>query len=128
MPNAVLTDDVIKNPVAKDELRISCTFGIGYDDDIEEATDLMLEEAANHPDILDDPAPTVRMSTDGALADSSVGLTSRIWIANPNAGSFITVRSEYIHNVKRRFDEAGIDIPYPQVDLSGNVDITENVS
>jgi small conductance mechanosensitive channel len=122
VPNAVLTGDVIKNPVAKDELRISFTFGIGYEDDIEQATDIILEEAERHPDILADPAPTVRMS-ENPLADSYVGLVSRFWIADPNRADFLKTRGEYVTNVKDRFDAAGIDIPYPQVDLSGRVDI-----
>ncbi|EMA46810.1 mechanosensitive ion channel family protein [Halococcus saccharolyticus] len=120
VPNAVLTGGVIKNPVANDELRITFTFGIGYEDDIEQATDIILDEAEKHPDILDDPAPTVRMS-DAALADSYVGLVSRFWIANPNRADFLQIRGEYVKSVKQRFDEAGIDIPYPQVDISGGV-------
>ena len=127
VPNSVLTGGVIKNPVAKDELRISYTFGIGYNDNIEEATEIIREEAENHPDILDDPAPSVRMSTDGALADSSVGLTARVWIKDPNRADFLKVRSEYITAVKTRFDEVGIEIPYPQVNLSGYVGV-ENPS
>ncbi|WP_435077073.1 mechanosensitive ion channel family protein [Halococcus sp. AFM35] len=123
VPNSILTGDVIKNPVAKDELRLQFTFGIGYEDDIEQATDIIIEEAERHPDILDDPAPTMRMSTDGALADSYVGLTSRFWIADPNRADFLKIRGEYITNVKQRFDEAGIDIPFPQADLSGRVGI-----
>ncbi|EMA51288.1 putative mechanosensitive ion channel [Halococcus salifodinae DSM 8989] len=123
VPNSVLTGGVIKNPVAKDELRLQFTFGIGYEDDIETATDIIMEEAENHPDILDDPAPTVRMSTDGALADSYVGLTSRFWISDPNRADYLKTRGEYVTNVKQRFDEAGIDIPYPQVDLSGGMGI-----
>jgi small conductance mechanosensitive channel len=123
VPNAVLTGGVIKNPVAKEELRLQFTFGIGYEDDIERATDIIIEEAERHPDILDDPAPTMRMSTDGALADSYVGLTSRFWIADPNRADFLKIRGEYITNVKQRFDEAGIDIPFPQADLSGAVGI-----
>ena len=35
VPNSELTDGVIKNPVAKDSLRLKVPFGIGYDDDIE---------------------------------------------------------------------------------------------
>jgi small conductance mechanosensitive channel len=123
VPNSVLTGGVIKNPVAKDELRLQFTFGIGYDDDIEQATDIIIEEAEKHPDILDDPATTVRMSTDSALADSYVGLTSRFWIADPNRADFLKIRGEYVTNVKQRFDEAGIDVPYPQVDLSGAVGV-----
>jgi small conductance mechanosensitive channel len=125
VPNAALTQNTIKNPVADDELRIQYTFGIGYDDDIEEATDIIIEEAHNHPEILDDPAPTVRMSTDSALADSFVGLTARIWIADPNRADYLGIRGDYITNVKQRFDDAGIDIPYPQVDLSGAISATD---
>ena len=125
VPNSVLTSDVIKNPVQKDELRLQFTFGIGYEDDIEQATEIIVEEAQNHPDILDDPAPTVRMSTDGALADSYVGLTSRFWIADPNRADFLKTRGEYVTNVKHRFDKADIDIPYPQVDLSGGFEINQ---
>ncbi len=128
VPNSVLTGGVIKNPVAKDELRLQFEFGIGYNDDIETATDIIIEEAENHPDILDDPAPTVRMSQSpspdrGALADSYVGLTSRFWIADPNRADFLKTRGEYVTAVKDRFDEAGIDIPYPQSDLSGRVGV-----
>jgi small conductance mechanosensitive channel len=68
----------------------------------------------------------VRMSTDGALADSYVGLVSRIWITNPNRANFLKVRGEYVTAVKQRFDAVGIDIPYPQLDLSGTVDSPES--
>ena len=128
VPNALLTQNTIKNPVADDELRIQYTFGIGYEDDIEQATDIIIEEAKNHPEILDDPAPTVRMSIDGALAESSVGLTARIWIGEPNRADYLGIRGDYIKTVKQHFDDADIDIPYPQVDLSGNVDVTESWS
>src|SRR5699024_9485667 len=98
--------------------------GIGYDDDIDEATDIILEEAEKHEDILDDPAPTVRMtesseSDRGALADSYVGLTSRYWIADPNRGDYLNTPGEYVTAVNNRFDAAGIDMPDPQIDLSG---------
>ena len=124
VPNSVLTGDVINNPVAKDELRLQFNFGIGYDDDIEEATDIILEEAENHSAILNDPAPTVRMtesseSDRGALADSYVGLTSRFWIANPNRADYLKTRGEYVTAVKNRFDAVGIDMPDPQIDLAG---------
>jgi len=120
VPNSNLTDDVIKNPVAKDQLRLKFVFGIGYGDDIEQATDIIVEEAEAHPDILDDPAPAVRLTE---LADSYVGLQSRIWIANPSRAEFVKIRGEYVTSVKERFDDAGINIPYPQVDLSGGIEL-----
>jgi len=57
------------------------------------------------------------------LADSAVGLQSRIWISNPSRADFVKIRGEYVQNVKERFDEAGIEFPFPQRDLSGQVDL-----
>ena len=121
VPNSNLTDDVIKNPVAKDQLRLKFLFGIGYDDDIERATDIIVEEAEKHPDILDDPAPSVRLTE---LGDSSVGLQTRIWIANPSRSDYVKTRGEYVTDVKRRFDEEGIDIPYPNRTIEGGLELT----
>ena len=120
VPNSALTDGVIKNPVAKDTLRLTFEFGIGYDDDVEAATEIILEEAEAHEGILDEPAPSVRLSQ---LADSYVGLKSRFWIADPSRTDFVRIRGEYVTAVKGRFDDAGIEIPFPQRDLSGAVTI-----
>ncbi len=121
VPNSVLTDDVIKNPVAKDKLRIQFLFGIGYDDDIHRATEIIIEEAEKHADILDDPEPSVRLTE---LGDSSVGLKSRFWIADPARGDFVKTRGEYVTAVKERFDAEGIDIPYPYRNLAGGIEIS----
>ncbi|MFT4889502.1 MAG: small conductance mechanosensitive channel [Halobacteriales archaeon] len=120
VPNSQLTDGVIKNPVAKEQLRLKYLFGIGYDDDVDEATEIILEAAEAHAEILDDPEPSVRLTE---LGDSSVGLQSRIWIENPKRSDFVRIRAEYVQAVKERFDEAGIDIPYPNRTLSGEVDV-----
>jgi len=125
VPNSQLTDGVIKNPVAKDKLRMQFLFGIGYDDDIDEATEIILEEAEAHEDILADPAPSVRLTE---LGDSSVGLKSRVWIADPSRSDFVATRGEYVQAVKERFDDAGIDIPYPNRELSGMVDVPRELS
>jgi small-conductance mechanosensitive channel len=121
VPNSQLTDGVIKNPVAKDQLRLKFLFGIGYDDDIDKATEIIMEEAEDHPDILDDPAPSVRLTE---LGDSSVGLQSRIWIANPSRADFVKTRGEYVTSVKRRFDEEGINIPYPNRTIGGGLELS----
>lgn len=122
VPNSQLTNNVIKNPVAKDTLRLKFTFGIGYDDDIEQATEIIVEEAMAHEDILSEPEPSVRLTE---LGDSSVALTGRFWIDNPSRSDFVKVRGEYVTAVKERFDEAGIEIPYPNRTLSGEIGVTE---
>jgi small conductance mechanosensitive channel len=123
VPNSQLTGGVIKNPVAKEQLRLKFLFGIGYDDDIDEATEIIVEEAENHDGIMNDPEPSVRLTE---LGDSSVGLQSRIWIDNPSRADFVKVRGEYVTAVKERFDEEGIDIPYPNRTIGGDLSI-ENV-
>ncbi|RLM94490.1 mechanosensitive ion channel family protein [Halobellus sp. Atlit-38R] len=120
VPNSALTDGVIKNPVAKNKLRLQVPFGIGYDDDVERATEIIVEEADARDDILDDPAPTVRLTE---LGDSSVTLTSRIWIDDPSRADFVKTRAEYVQTVKRRFDEEGINIPYPNRTLGGELTV-----
>lgn len=120
VPNSNLTDGVIKNPVAKETLRVKFLFGIGYDDDIEKASEIIVEEAEAHPEILEEPAPSVRLTE---LSDSAVGLQSRIWVDNPNRSDFIKIRGEYVTAVKNRFDEEDIVIPFPQRTLSGDIEM-----
>ncbi|SFS08797.1 Mechanosensitive ion channel [Halomicrobium zhouii] len=121
VPNSQLTDGVIKNPVAKEQLRLKFDFGIGYDDDIDRATEIILEEADAHEGIMDDPAPSVRLVE---LGDSSVGLQSRIWIDNPSRSDFVKVRGEYVQSVKERFDAEDIDIPYPNRTIGGGIELS----
>ncbi|MFP8953224.1 mechanosensitive ion channel family protein [Natrialbaceae archaeon A-arb3/5] len=118
VPNSELTESVLKNPVDADKLRMKFVFGIGYSDDIERATDIIVEEAKDHPEIMDDPAPSVRLTE---LGDSDVGLQSRFWIAQPSRADFVRIKGEYVTAVKQRFDEEGIDIPYPVRTLEGGL-------
>ena len=122
VPNNALTSDVVKNPVAKGTLRLKFVFGIDYEDDVEKATDIIVEEAEKSDAILDDPAPSVRLTE---LADSYVGLQSRIWIDDPSRADFVKARADYVKAVKRRFDEEGISIPFPQRTVSGRNEWTD---
>ena len=120
VPNSTLTDDVLKNPVANERLRLQFMFGISYDDDIDTATDIIIEEGEAHEGIMNEPGVTVRLAE---LGDSYVGLKSRFWIDDPSRSDFVKIRSEYVQTVKERFDDEGIDIPYPVRTLDGEVEI-----
>lgn len=124
VPNSALTNGVVKNPVAKEQLRLKFTFGIGYDDDVEKAMNIIVEEATENDDILNEPAPSVRLVD---LGDSDVALQSRIWIENPSRADYVGIRGEYVRAVKQRFDEEGIDIPYPHRTLTGGVEVGDAV-
>lgn len=119
VPNSQLTSSAITNPVAKDRLRVTYRFGIGYDDDIDEAIRILTEAAAEHPGILDRPAASVRVEH---LGESAIILWARFWIEHPQRTDFIRIRGEYIKTVKERFDEAGIEMPYPYRQLTGEIE------
>jgi small-conductance mechanosensitive channel len=125
VPNGDLANNAVTNPVAYETLRQKFVFGIGYDDDISQATDIIVEEAEAHEAILDDPGVSVRLVE---LGDSAVGLQSRWWIADPDRGDFVRVRSEYVTAVKEAFDEVGIDMPYVHRQLTGSVEVLESVA
>ncbi|QLG61518.1 mechanosensitive ion channel family protein [Halorarum salinum] len=125
VPNGELANNPVTNPVAYDTLRQKFVFGIGYDDDIDEATDCIVEEAEAHAGILDEPAPSVRVEE---LGDSAVGLQSHFWIEDPDRSDFVRVRSEYVQAVKERFDAEGIDMPYVHRLLTGEVEVLEDVA
>jgi len=121
VPNSTLTENAVRNPVDGGRLRLKFVFGIGYDDDIETATDVILETADEHPEIMDDPAPSVRLIE---LGDSSVGLQSRFWIRDPGRSDFVRIRGEYVTAVKKRFDEEDINIPYPNRTIGGGLELS----
>lgn len=122
VPNSHLTTNAIKNPVANNQLRMPFLFGIGYDDDIGYAKDLILEEAKRTEGILDEPEPSVILTE---LGGSYVGLVARVWIEDPGRSGYVNVRSDFVQAVKERFDEEGIDIPYPHTQLTGEVGVSE---
>ncbi|MDH3331139.1 MAG: mechanosensitive ion channel family protein, partial [Desulfobulbaceae bacterium] len=78
VPNSKIWNDVITNATGVTERRVDLEFGIGYDDDIEQAQHILEEIVASHPKVLKDPAPLIKMS---ALADSSVNFICRPWAA-----------------------------------------------
>jgi small-conductance mechanosensitive channel len=123
VPNTELATKPVTNRMSNDTLRISYTVGIGYADDIDTATRLLLEEADEHEDVLDDPAPSVRVAD---LADSAVLLQSRFWIDDPDREDFSVTRSEYIQAVTERFEAEGIDLSTTsQHALSGELTVRE---
>ncbi|MGB5733087.1 MAG: mechanosensitive ion channel domain-containing protein [Thiohalocapsa sp.] len=111
VPNNRVWGDVITNASGAAERRVDMEFGIGYDDDIDEAQTILEDIVSAHPQVLQEPAPTIRMS---ALADSSVNFIVRPWTKTADYwGVFWDITRE----VKLRFDAAGIGIPFPQRDV-----------
>ncbi|VAX03175.1 Small-conductance mechanosensitive channel [hydrothermal vent metagenome] len=111
VPNGQIYGGTIVNFSARDTRRIDLIFGIGYDDDIRQAKQLIEKVMAADERILKDPAAAVMVAE---LADSSVNLAVRPWVATAD---YWGVRAALLENIKITFDEAGISIPYPQTDV-----------
>jgi small conductance mechanosensitive channel len=111
VPNNKIWGDVITNASSNDERRVDMEFGIGYDDDVDKALAILDEIVNAHPDVLPEPAPTIRMN---ALADSSVNFIVRPWA---KTGDYWGVYWDITREVKKRFDAADIGIPFPQRDV-----------
>ena len=120
VPNSALANAAVVNNVANDRRRVSVGFGIGYDDDIEHAREAILDEAAGVDGALADPEPAAPVTE---LGDSAVVLSGRLWI-DPDEHSYGAVRAQFVEAVKTRFDAEGIDMPYPNTELSGALDVT----
>jgi small conductance mechanosensitive channel len=86
-------------------------FGIGYPDDIDKAKSVIKEVIDRCPMVLKDPPPLIEVV---ALADSSVNFNVRPWCKTDD---FWPVYYYMQENIKKAFDEAGIGIPYPQMDV-----------
>ncbi|WP_227380658.1 mechanosensitive ion channel family protein [Haladaptatus halobius] len=123
VPNSDLANSALTNPVAYDKLRQKFVFGIGYEDDIDSAKEVILDEASKNTEILDDPGTSIRVTE---LADSYVGLQTRFWIANPNRANFMRVQSDFVEAVKNRFDAEGIEMPYPYRQLTGGLTVAND--
>jgi small conductance mechanosensitive channel len=111
VPNGKITDDNIVNWTVKGTRRIDMVFGIGYDDDIDQARSLMADIIAQDERILKDPAPKIAISE---LADSSVNFVVRPWV---KVEDYWGVHFDLTEKIKKAFDAAGVSIPFPQRDV-----------
>lgn len=111
IPNAKILAESIINFSANPTRRVDMVFGISYDADLKQAREILKALLAADSRVLPEPEPMIVL---GALADSSVNVFVRPWVNTEDYWPFCFA---YTEAVKLAFDEAGIEIPYPQRDL-----------
>ncbi|MGB5311512.1 MAG: mechanosensitive ion channel domain-containing protein [Polyangiales bacterium] len=111
LPNKQVWGGIIRNITHQDTRRVDMTFGIGYSDDIQKAEEVLTAIVTSHEKVLKDPEPVVRLHT---LGDSSMDFVVRPW---SKTSDYWDVYWDVTREVKRRFDEEGISIPFPQRDV-----------
>ncbi|UCE68026.1 MAG: mechanosensitive ion channel [Candidatus Zixiibacteriota bacterium] len=111
VPNSQITGDKIINYSTMDRRRIDLVFGIGYDDSIKRAKEILEKIIAEDERILKDPAPVIAVLE---LGDNSVNFAVRPWA---KTSDYWAVYFDITEKVKLSFDENNISIPYPQRDV-----------
>ncbi|MDA7921050.1 mechanosensitive ion channel [Verrucomicrobiales bacterium] len=111
MPNGEVYSNAIINFTAKEQRRIDLVIRIGYDDDLRKAKEVLEGVLASEERILKEPAPLVAV---GELGASSVDILVRPWVKTPD---YFATKCALTEEIKLALDEAGISIPYPQMDV-----------
>ena len=111
VPNGPIYSGVITNYSKRDTRRVDMVFGIGYEANLLQAKQLLADILAEDERVLAEPKSVIAVSE---LADSSVNFVVRPWVKTADYWGVLWDTTE---KVKLRFDEAGISIPFPQMDV-----------
>ncbi|WP_159820775.1 mechanosensitive ion channel family protein [Colwellia sp. 20A7] len=96
-----------KFPIRRADLKL----GIAYKEDIEIVRDVLLKIAEKNVICLEEPAPLFILT---GFGDSSVDIQFSVWSKREN---YLTLKNEMYQNIKKTFDEQGIEIPFPHISL-----------
>jgi len=108
VPNGAVFGGTIKNFAGYDTRRVDLVIGIGYDSPIQKAKEIMAALIEKDERTLSDPPMQIAVAE---LADSSVNFVVRMWVKRED---YWGVKFDMTHAIKDAFDEAGIEIPFPQ--------------
>jgi len=111
LPNGSLSNSDLTNYSTEPTRRVDMTFGIGYEDDLRKAKEILTRLANSDKRVLDNPEPTIVVSE---LADSSVNFSVKVWCKSSDYWGVYTDMQE---KVKLEFDQQKISIPFPQQDV-----------
>jgi small conductance mechanosensitive channel len=117
IPNGSVYGSTIENISHHDTRRVDVAVGVDYSADIDKTREILDAAAKSVEGILSDPAHAIVL---GDLGDSSVNWTVRIWC---KAADYWGVKEKATRAVKMHLDQAGIGIPFPQMDV--HVDKTD---
>lgn len=117
VPNSSVTSNSLTNFSKKETRRVDLVVGVDYDSDIQEVKSTILEMVSKNEKVLNLPEPFVGL---GEYGDSSINFYVRLWVNSPD---YWSVYFDFQENLKVKFDEKGIEFPYPHMDLNIYKDI-----
>lgn len=111
IPNGILTDSSIVNYSSKEIRRVDLTFSVSYEEDVIRVKNVLINILKKNELVLEEPEFFVGISMHG---DSAINFIVKAWCKTED---YWTVYYDLLETVKIKFDEEGISIPYPQMDL-----------
>lgn len=111
IPNGTLANSAVTDASMMPERRLDISVGISYDSDIRKAKDIMEEVYRSCPAVIVDKGINVHVSS---LGDSAVVIEAFGWVPG---SEYLSSKWYVTEEIKLRFDEGGIKIPYPQMDV-----------
>jgi small conductance mechanosensitive channel len=111
LPNGALSSGNITNYSKEPLRRVDFTVAVEYGEDIDKVRKALKDILDKDDRILQEPAPVIVL---GALADSSVNMTVRVWVKSENYWDVFFRTNETIYN---EFNRLGINFPYPQLTI-----------
>ena len=111
VPNGSIMNGSIVNFSNQDKRRVDIIASCSYEDDIDKVKSVLADILSKDNRILNEPKPRIAVSE---LADSSVNFIVRPWVKNSD---YLDVYYSLLEEIKKRFDQEGIAIPYPQTDV-----------
>ena len=111
LPNSAIVTANITNFSAHPTRRVELNVSASYDAPTGEVAALLVKLAGEHPLVLADPEPAVHVEEYG---DSAIRYVMRVWCANAD---YWTVYYDLLDGFKPAFDEAGVEMTYPHVNV-----------
>ena len=116
VPNSSLATTSLTNHTKQPQIRLDVVASVAYGTDLDFAKEVLMEVIDNDPLILKDPIPKLAVSE---LGNSSVDISMWMWVKTED---YWTVWMRIRENVYKAFNEKGITIPFPQMDVHVNGD------
>lgn len=111
IPNSVVASNRVDDYTSKGTRRIDISIGASYDNDVNEVKDTLINICTGNDKIMNEPAPDAVVSS---YDDSSVTYTLMVWVKSEN---YLQVKNQIMNEIKEEFNNKGISIPYPQMDV-----------